>query len=747
MIRTIFTVIVCLLAMPVFAQRILPQPVKVNVAEGAAPFQLSAQTVLKVDDKGEFYNEMFMLQGYMHQMLGHALPQLGGGKALNVVKVSGWDLPANAYRLKVTADTMTLEAQTAEGAWYGVQTLRQLMEESTAIPQMEITDYPQFEWRGLMHDVSRHFFTLEYLKHQIDLLSRYKMNKLHLHLTDDQGWRMEIKKYPELTQKSAWRTWNNQDSTCMEKQKENPYLYIDPRFVSERDGQTVYGGYYTQQQLRDLVAYAAQRHVDIVPEVDSPGHMMAAISSHPEFTATGSAAWGSTFSVPLSPANENVFTFIQDVFDEVMDVFPSHYIHIGADEVEKTTWKESQACQDLMKREGIATPEELQNWFVMRVKNHVTAKGREVIAWDDALEGGKISTDTNIMYWRSWLGTVPNEARDKGHKLIFTTGDPFYFDQVDSTLYKIYHFQDLQQVSAQHRALTMGAQANVWCETIPNEDWAHHLIWPRLLGVAELTWTPTSQRNWEDFKARVAVQREWLKKDGVYVAQPSPELIPTVSTNRQEKFVQVSFETELVNPEIRYTLDGKEPTLQSKLYTGPIRATKPVDVCAAVFLDGKMQQPVFRRPAYYHSGVGAKVTYNKKWNSSYPAGGEEALTNGIQGRNEGYGDGNWQGFTSDLDVVVDLQQVRKVKSVGMRFMQAIGPGVYMPGQVEVSVSADGQNFAPAFTVKNEVSPEEKGTILRNFKGNVKNGAKVRYIHIKATNDRHQFIFTDEIIIE
>lgn len=747
MIRTIFTVIVCLLAMPVFAQRILPQPVKATVAEGAAPFQLTAQTVLKVDDKGEFYNEMFMLQGYMHQMLGHALPQLGGGKALNVVKVSGWDLPANAYRLKVTADTMTLEAQTAEGAWYGVQTLRQLMEESTAIPQMEITDYPQFEWRGLMHDVSRHFFTLEYLKHQIDLLSRYKMNKLHLHLTDDQGWRMEIKKYPELTQKSAWRTWNNQDSTCMEKQKENPYLYIDPRFVSERDGQTVYGGYYTQDQLRDLVAYAAQRHVDIVPEVDSPGHMMAAISAHPEFTATGSAAWGSTFSVPLSPANENVFTFIQDVLDEVMDVFPSHYIHIGADEVEKTTWKESQACQDLMKREGIATPEELQNWFVMRVKNHVTAKGREVIAWDDALEGGKISTDTNIMYWRSWLGTVPNEARDKGHKLIFTTGDPFYFDQVDSTLYKIYHFQDLQQVSAQHRALTMGAQANVWCETIPNEDWAHHLIWPRLLGVAELTWTPTSQRNWEDFKARVAVQREWLKKDGVYVAQPSPELIPTVSTNRQEKFVQVSFESELVNPEIRYTLDGKEPTLQSKLYTGPIKATKPVDVCAAVFLDGKMQQPVFRRPAYYHSGVGAKVTYNKKWNSSYPAGGEEALTNGIQGRNEGYGDGNWQGFTSDLDVVVDLQQVRKVKSVGMRFMQAIGPGVYMPGQVEVSVSADGQNFAPAFTVKNEVSPEEKGTILRNFKGNVKNGAKVRYIHIKATNDRHQFIFTDEIIIE
>ncbi|MCF0160876.1 MAG: discoidin domain-containing protein, partial [Bacteroidaceae bacterium] len=180
---------------------------------------------------------------------------------------------------------------------------------------------------------------------------------------------------------------------------------------------------------------------------------------------------------------------------------------------------------------------------------------------------------------------------------------------------------------------------------------------------------------------------------------------------------------------------------------GPIRANKSVDVCAAVFLNGEMQQPVFHRPAYYHSGVGAKVTYHKKWNGSYPARSEETLTDGIQGSNEGYGDGNWQGFTSDFDVTVDLQEARKVKSVGMRFMQCIGPGVYMPGQVEVSVSADGEHFTPAFTVKNSVSPEAEGTILHNFKGNVKNGGKVRYIRIRATNDKHQFLFTDEIVIE
>lgn len=748
---------------------ILPQPVKMQRTSGA-PFALTNATVLELKDGGSFANELSILQNMMRQHLGQPLGYGTKGTRITLIRVSDWgqkNLPANAYKLDICAKGITLCAKTSEGAYYGIQTLRQIIETASPIdsnkgyqlPALSITDYPAREWRGLMLDVSRHFLSPEFLKQEIDLMSRYKLNRLHLHLTDDQGWRMEIKRYPELTCQSAWRTWNSQDSSCMEAAKKDPRRHIDQRFVINHEGKTLYGGYYTQDEMRDLVAYAAARHIDIVPEIDMPGHMMAAILVHPELSSTGEASWGQTFSQPLCPAKEEVYDFCFNILDEVLDIFSSEYIHIGADEVEKATWKESELCQQLMKREGLKDENALQSWFVHRIYKYLQQRGKRVITWDDAIEGD-INKDVDIMYWRDWQASVPQKTLDRGHRIIFTPGNPLYFNRIDSAMNAIYHLKDYVDIEQSNSDRLLGVQANVWAEWIGNSAWCNHLIWPRLLAVAEVGWTPAASRDWQGFKSRTEYHRQWLKDVGIDVPKVAPALVPAVVTDKSRREIRITLDSEYANPTIVYTTDGTKPGKTAARYDGEIvvHEGEQQDICAAILLDGKLLEPCFTRPAAYHKAIGAPVSYVHRWNGSYPAQGEAALTDGIQGAADAYGDGNWQGFTSDIDVTLDLGETKQLSHFAMRFMEQPGPGVFFPGEVQVLYSVDGKTFSPVATIANtfsgntdtkaaagtEAAMLEGGSMTRTFEADAKGTA--RYVRIVASNSRHGFIFTDEIVL-
>lgn len=665
----------------------------------------------------------------------------------------------DGYALEITKKKIFIKAQSKAGLQYAHETLAQLRTQyGTNLPALSIVDYPRFEWRGLMLDCSRHFYTLEYLKKQVDILAHYKMNRLHLHLTDDQGWRVEIKRYPALTQQGAWREFNQQDSICLREYKDLPEFELDPRFIVKNGEKTLYGGFYTQEQLRELVAYAEERNVTIVPEIDMPGHTQAISALYPEFTATGEAKWGTVFSYPLSPAKEEVYTFLQNVLDEVIDIFPSKYIHIGADEVEKDTWKKSDACKALMEREGFETYEALQSYFVNRIHKYVQSKGREIICWDDAIEGGDykapgskgaLPESADIMFWRYWVGGVTQRVLEQGHHIIFTPGSPMYIAH-SAPMYDVYHYDGFDKVPAEYEHLVRGGQVSLWAESMSNYRRADYCIYPRLLALSERLWTPKDEMNWKSFKQRLDEEKKWLDAHDVVYAKTFATLNAMQQTDLEEKQMKVIFDSEFSAPDIRYTLDGSVPTLQSARYDDvPVSITAPVDMVAAIMIDGKPQEPMFRRQLAYHKGVGAKVEYTtNRWYESYKAAEVATFTDGRRGSLDGFGDGLWQGFTRSFEVIVDLGETKDLSTFTMRFLQDVGPGVFMPGKVEVQLSTDGNTYSEPFVIDNDVPSDLRGTQIKDFTTSL--GASpvaVRYLKVNVHNTQGGFIFADEIVVD
>ncbi|MDR1402939.1 MAG: family 20 glycosylhydrolase [Tannerellaceae bacterium] len=753
----IFTLCVVLISTSVFGQSLLsliPNPASLEQKKGN--FILSEKTRLAVYDEGMLNHEVAYLQQIMQQIFDRGLSfgEDGSQNAI-VIRRSSDSFPQGGYRLDINEKQILLSSSHPEGIFYAVQTLKQLLffvrsrdnqglETNLSIPCLSITDSPAFQWRGLMLDVSRHFFSVEYLKKQVDMLAFYKMNKLHLHLTDDQGWRIEIKKYPELTQQGAWRIFNRQDSACMEMGKINPDLSLDPRFIISQNGNLLYGGFYSQDELKDLIQYARERHVEIVPEIDMPGHMMTAISIFPELSCTGSVGWGDTFSYPLCPCNEATFDFLENILDEVAALFPSRFIHIGIDEVEKNTWKESDACKNVMREKGFERVEQLQTYFMNRIRDYLSAKGKEVIAWDEVLEG-EIDSNVNVMFWRDWVGEVPKKAVRNGNRIIFVPGSPLYFSRRDSSLYPIYHLQSkFNEVPEDKRELIRGAQACIWTEGVPSEHAADYLIYPRLLALAEAVWTPANARNWDSFKRRLTHQLYYLDTEQIKHPALTYALIPAMSVDQKEKKIRIELENEQINPVIYYTTDGSVPSEQSHRYNGrEITVSGSAEICAAIYDKGVVQPPFARRSVDYHKAIGKPVTYRIPWHRAYPAGRESALTDGLRGSNR-HNDGFWQGFTTDLDVTVDMQKPTLIQGLSAMFMQSTGPGIYMPEYVEVSLSEDGIHFEKSFTAYNDVPETERMLTIRKFSGEI--NKKARYIKVFVKNKTGHFMFTDELVV-
>jgi hexosaminidase len=730
---------------------IIPYPARIQ--EGEGHFELSAKTRIIINDNGEYANEVNELQTMLKKVLGQSLSQ-GKGKDIIEIKVSAKKLKPEAYELEITGKKITLLSSDPAGMFYAIQTLRQLLLtkiesgktiRSVILPALSISDSPAFGWRGLNLDVSRHFFSVGYLKKCIDRLALYKFNRLHLHLTDDQGWRIVIKKYPLLTSTGAWRTFNRQDSLCMKRARENPDFNLDPQHIIIKDGKQLYGGSYTQDQIRDLVNYAHSKHVEIIPEIDMPGHMMAAIIAYPYLSCSGRAEKGDLFSSPLCAGKEEVYTFVEDVLTEILDLFPSRYIHIGADEVDKQFWTDSPVCKKFMKKEGIRDVDELQNYFVQRIQKFLAEKGRETIAWDEALTGG-INPEVNIMYWRTWVASVPEKAVANGNKVINAQGDPLYFAGEGNSLYNIYHFNVIRNtIPADKAHLILGAHASIWTEFVPSEKIADSRMFPRMIALSEAVWSPDSIHDWDSFKYRLNHQLPQLTLMGInYKYNPSFALIPVTQVDTVEKRIGISFDSEKYHPDIFYTTDGTMPTTQSTPYKGTFYVTGSKVIRAAIFTDGKPQEPVLTLRADYHKAIGKKVIYHKLWNLSYPAGDAGALTDGYRGGSS-YNDGHWQGFTTDLDVTVDMGKPSELNRFSATFMQITGPGVFMPDGVEVSLSNDGAHFEKILTVDNDIPRNDPRLLFKDFSGSL-GGKTARYIRVVAHNNSRDFIFTDEIVI-
>jgi hexosaminidase len=501
-------------------------PVPASTVLGKGTFLLSSKTkIVILENTPEFNETAKYLANQLKSENQLSLEVVSTPKIIKnsiVLKIDGAVKGKESYELDVTKNDIILNGADQAGLFYGVQSLLQLAysgkngAKDCSIQCMQVKDAPSFVWRGMHLDVCRHFFSAEFVKRTIDMLAMYKINTFHWHLTDDQGWRIEIKKYPKLTEIGSWR-----NETMV-----GPYSDTDPKFDGIR-----YGGYYTQEQIKDVVAYAQKRHITIVPEIEMPGHAVAALSAYPEFSCTGGpfkvyTKWGVSDDVYCA-GKEGMFGFLEDILEEVVDLFPGEYIHIGGDECPKIRWKACPFCQKRIKDEGLKDELELQSYFVKRIERFVASKGKKLIGWDEILEGG-LPERASVMSWRGYEGGI--EAVHTGHDVVMTPGEFCYFDHYQSQdkakeplafggflpLEKVYSFSPVPpQLSALEAKHVLGAQANVWTEYIPSEKQAEYMIFPRIFAMAEILWSPKVNQDYNQFLVRLKGSLKRLQEKGI----------------------------------------------------------------------------------------------------------------------------------------------------------------------------------------------------------------------------------------
>ena len=657
---------------------IIPVPLKTEIQGGA--FTVNEQTQLWVEAPE---TDKQILQEYLAASpLKLALAtELPSSNVIVLKQVS--ELPgvqrAEGYVLTATDKAVEVQGTTGAGLFYGVQTLLQMTKEANKVALGTITDEPRFEYRGLMLDVSRHFFGLDFVKKQIDAMAYYKLNRLHIHLTDAAGWRIEIKKYPRLTNFAAWRTGKNWKE----------WWNGDRKYVEE-GSEGAEGGYFTQDQCREIVEYAKKHYITVIPEIEMPSHSEEVLTAYPELSCTHVPYKQADFCV----GNEKTFEFLENVLLEVMEIFPSEYIHVGGDEASKQSWKTCPLCQARMKKEGLKDVDELQSYLIERMEKFLNKHGRNLLGWDEILEGG-LAPNATVMSWRGVEGGL--KAIEGGHRAIMTPGAYCYFDSYQDAphtqpeaiggylpLKKVYSYDPIPETFTPEQAKLMyGVQANLWAEYIPTPEHLEYMIYPRILALAEVAWSAVANKNYDDFHGRALKAVDELRAKGYNTFDLKNEV-------------------------------GNRPG-----------ADKPVE----------------------HLGIGKKVTYAEGANyySGYTAGGDDALVNGILG-GWSYSDQLWQGFLKNIDLTIDLEKETPIKNVTADFMQICGPGVFMPKQVIISVSNDGKEFTELAKIDHQVVKDDAVTFKAfGWEGE----ANARYVRYQAEIDRNfgGFLFVDEIVIK
>lgn len=745
---------------------IIPRPQQVNVSNDA-PFTLSAKTVISLGTNSQdMKRNANMLASYIEQATG-IRPAIGKGKsgAAIILTIDKTIANAEGYKLDADAKQIRIAGASAAGVFYGIQTLRKSLPlvngkaSKVSIPAVHIADAPRFAYRGTHLDVSRHFVTADSVRQFIDMLALHNINRFHWHLTDDQGWRIEIKKYPLLTQIGSKRAQT-----------------VIGHNSGEYDGKP-YGGFYTQQQIRDIVKYAADRYITIVPEIDLPGHMQAALAAYPGMGCTGGPyevwqKWGVSDNV-LCAGNDKTLTFIDNVLKEITQLFPSKYIHVGGDECPKTQWQKCPKCQARIKalnleaKDGHSAEERLQSYIITHASNYLKSLGRNTIGWDEILEGG-LAEGATVMSWRGESGGIA--AAKQHHDVVMTPNSYLYFDYYQSLdkdnepiaiggylpLETVYSYEPMpKELTADEARHIIGVQANIWTEYMPTFKQMQYMALPRMAALSEVQWSQPALKDYTSFTNRLTEFTHLYDRLGYNYAKHLYNVAIHVDSDNKWREILIHMTT-AGNAEIRYTLDGTEPTANSALYTGAIVLQKSAKIRAAAFRDGK-RSSVTSQDISFNKATACPVELLQPTHKNYTYKGGATLTDGLLG-DKGFGTGRWLGFSgNDLEAVIDLKQNTDVSSVSLNTCVDKGSWIFDARNIEVSVSADGKSFtkvaSKSLPALEEQTPDNIYTYELTFPQTT-----TRYVKVTATSEHNipewhggkgkpAFLFVDEISIK
>lgn len=669
---------------------IIPKPNKILLQNGSF---VSNTIIFSIIEKWEAAGLV------IQQILPHATAS-NDEKFCNLHIIENASFGSESYKLSIDKKLIRLEAATLQGVIHGVQTLSQLLmnKSKIEIACMTIEDEPRFSYRGIHLDVSRHFFDVDYIKKFIDLLSKYKINNFHWHLTDDQGWRIEIKKYPLLTVKSAFRK-----ETLIGHYDSTPQSF---------DGKT-YGGFYTQQEIKEVVRYATARQINIIPEIEMPGHARAAVSAYPELGCTGekidvATKWG-VFEDVFCP-NEKTFTFLENVLAEVIELFPSRYIHIGGDECPKKQWKESQLCQDMIKKKKLKDEHGLQSYFIKRIEKFINSKGRQIIGWDEILEGG-LAPNATVMSWRGEEGGIL--AAQLNHKVIMTPTDYCYFDYYQSKgsdeplaiggylpLEKVYKYEPLPKgLPKEKHKYILGTQGNLWTEYIGNPSKLEYMLLPRMQAIAEVGWTQPSQKSYDNFLKRLKHHFIFWDNYKVNYANKLGDLLHEINSG-DGNGVFLSLKNNEAKLPVKYAV-GKTLSGKLNIYTHPIPITESCTILAATMKGDKPSGDIDTFIFQIHKGAGKKIDLLTRASKRYPAKGKGSLNNGVIG-NPNNLEMEWLGFEGEnLETLIDLGKTETLEKIKLRFLNNQDQWIYPPKNVTIWLSQDGDKYneLPAFVIR------------------------------------------------
>ncbi len=749
--------------------QVIPLPQEVSLTQ-ENPFKLNENVLIAYPENNALLqrNAEFLSE-YIQQATNYApkTKAIAAGEQVKNAIVLGLD-PSIAnkegYVLTTTPEGINLNGQTENGVFYGIQTLRKSIpaeakEATILIPAGEIKDEPRFSYRGTHLDVGRHFFPKEFMKKYIDLLALHNMNTFHWHLTDDQGWRIEIKKYPKLTEIGSQRSRT-----------------VIGRNTQEYDN-TPYGGFFTQEEAKEIVKYAQERYITVIPEVDLPGHMLAALAAYPEMGCTGGPyevcpRWG-IFEDVLCIGNDQTMQFLEDVMSEIIEIFPSKYVHIGGDEAPRTRWEKCPKCQARIKTEGLkadknhTAEDRLQSYCMTRIEEFLNSKGRQIIGWDEILEGD-VAPNATVMSWRGMEGGI--KAAQLGHDVIMTPTSFCYFDYYQTAdtkdeplgiggyvpIEKVYSLEPVPAVLTEEQSKhILGAQANLWTEYIHSSEHVEYMVLPRMAALAEVQWTQPEKKDFKDFTKRLARLMKFYQRDGFNYAKHVFDLKVDFTPDVTKKAVVVTLST-IDDAPIYYTLDGTEPTTASLKYTEPVSITETADFQAVVI-----------RPEGKSKVVNKKISFNKATycpieltfqpSEKYKFGGAITLVDGMKG-NDSYATGAWLGFVGgDVEAIIDLGQETEIKQVATNAIVDMSAWIMGSTGLVVSISNDNKEFreVAAKDIPAETNIDKKG--VENYEITF-DPVKARYVKVvikrspalpkgHAGEGKAAYMFIDEIEVD
>ena len=750
---------------------IVPAPVSVTPTTGE--FQLSANTQIRFNNE-EIISVARYFANLANRSTGFSFALHQGEAerdAINLIKVDASRLGNSnkeAYRLSVESDRINIEALTNTGLFYGLQSLRQLLPvefDANApvnsvewkVPAVLIEDQPLYTYRGMHLDVARHYMPVWFIKRYLDLLAFHKMNYFHWHLTDDQGWRIQIDAYPLLTEKSAWRK-----NTIIGHTQDR-----DPLF-----DQLPESGFYTKQQIREIVAYANERQITIIPEIDIPGHASTILHAYPELgCGRNQSEVKSTFGIfqdVLCP-HEKTFAFLHDVFAEVAELFPGEYIHLGGDEVLKDQWQASAFCQQLMKKEGLKDYHELQSYFIRRTANIITGLNKKVIGWNEILEGG-VAENATIM---SWQGIEAGIAAAKmQHDAIMAPWEFTYFDAFQSrsvdepltihgltSLKKVYSYNPMPEAlkDTEYKKHILGAQGQLWTEYVSTPRKAEYMVLPRMSALAEVVWSPMEKQNWQNFSSRLPAlfarfdQMDLNASRSVFTVNTNYELHDKGEAARHR--VSLSSDTDLTS--IRYTIDGNKPNHQSPTYT------KPFEISGSTLVRIRAQDK-YTGEFYYetklrkisHKAVNAKLTFLSRPSAGNNIDPEKILVDGISAMDQAFHTDDWIAFWGDkADIKIEFENIESISKLDFAFNPGKLRQMFPPEKVEIFSSKDGQEWVLLASLDQGQLAQAQQIVQLTFnKTETRHLRLVAYIHKPLTHNPSGTpntvpLYMDEIIIK